>query len=221
MQTLLIILGIIFAYLIGSFSSAVWLGRWFHNTDVREFGSKNAGTTNTVRVLGLKTGILVFVIDVLKGWLAVFAGLHLFLPKALSCGSSCVSFCALEDFFVIVLSMAVVLGHVFPLYTGFKGGKGVATTLGALLAIFPLTVACALLVWAIIFFSTRYVSLASICAGIVFPFFYWYLSDEKSLSVPLFIFSIIIAVFILIMHHKNINRLLHGTENRMSLKRHK
>jgi glycerol-3-phosphate acyltransferase PlsY len=204
MSIVLIISGIIFAYLVGSFSSAVWLGRLLRGVDVREFGSKNAGTTNTIRVLGLKIGLLVFFIDVLKGWLAVFVGFLLFLPCA---------FAEYSDYFEIMLAIAVVLGHIFPLYTGFRGGKGVATALGATIAIFPLTALLALLLWIVIFICTKYVSLASIFAAISYPFFYGFCFGD---SVVLFVFSIFIAVLILIMHHKNIRRLLSGTENRMS-----
>jgi glycerol-3-phosphate acyltransferase PlsY len=217
MNIVLIISGIIFAYLIGSFSSAVWLGRWLRNIDVRDFGSKNAGTTNTVRVLGLKIGLFVFFIDVFKGWLAVSVGLSFFLPN---------TFAAYSDYFAIVFSIAVVLGHIFPLYTGFKGGKGVATLLGVLVAIFPQTMSFVLPVWLVIFLCTRYVSLASIFAAISFPFFYAFCCGgchfgEGGKSVALLVFSILIAIFIPIMHRKNIKRLLNGTENRMSFKRKK
>ena len=209
MNIILITSGLIFAYLIGSFSSAVWLGRWLRNIDVRKFGSKNAGTTNTIRVLGLKIGLSVFFIDVFKGWIAVFAGLLLFLPEA---------YAEYSDYFEIVLTIVVVSGHIFPLYTGFKGGKGVATALGATIAIFPLTALCALLLWGIIFICTRYVSLASIFAAVIFPFLYRFCFGN---STVLFVFTIIIAVFIPIMHHKNIRRLLNGTENRMSFRKKK
>jgi glycerol-3-phosphate acyltransferase PlsY len=224
MNIILITLGIIFAYLVGSFSSAVWLGRWLRNTDVREFGSKNAGTTNTIRVLGLKIGMLVFFIDVFKGWIAVFIGLLLFSP----CGLK-----EYSDYYAITLSVAVVLGHIFPLYTKFKGGKGVATALGVLIAIFPQTMVLVLSVWTLIFLCTRYVSLASIFAAISFPFFYRFcfggfgdgfcgfgeFADGGSKSIVLLVFSILIAVFIPVMHHKNIKRLFNGTENRMSFKK--
>ncbi|MDR0763182.1 MAG: glycerol-3-phosphate 1-O-acyltransferase PlsY [Bacteroidales bacterium] len=218
MNIVLITSGIIFSYLVGSFSSAVWLGRWFRRIDVREFGSKNAGTTNTIRVLGLKIGLFVFLIDVFKGWFAVFIGLLFFLPSA---------FAEYSDYFAIILSTAVMLGHIFPLYTGFRGGKGVATALGATIAIFPITALLALSVWTVVFLCTRYVSLASISATICFPFFYVFcfnggtsgFADGGGKSVVLLVFSILVAIFIPVMHHKNIKRLLNGTENRMSFKK--
>jgi glycerol-3-phosphate acyltransferase PlsY len=211
MDILILILGFVLAYLIGSFSSAVWIGRWLRNTDVREFGSKNAGTTNTIRVLGIKIGLFVFFIDVFKGWFAVFIGLHFFLPAAFS---------QYYEFYSLILTISVVAGHIFPLYTGFKGGKGVATALGVLLAIFPYTALLSLSLWVVVFLCTRYVSVASIIAAVSFPVFYFFIHrHDCDFSVTLLTLAIIAGVFIPIMHHKNIKRLLSGTENRMSFKK--
>jgi glycerol-3-phosphate acyltransferase PlsY len=211
MNILMLASGFVLAYLIGSFSSAVWIGRWLRKTDVRDFGSKNAGTTNTIRVLGIKIGLFVFFIDVFKGWLAVFIGLHFFLPTA---------FLKYYEFYALILAVSVVAGHIFPLYTGFKGGKGVATALGALLAIFPYTALLSLSLWVVIFLCTRYVSVASIVAAISFPVFYFFIHrHDCDFSITLLTLAIIAGVFIPIMHHKNIKRLLSGTENRMSFKK--
>ncbi len=148
------------AYLIGSVSSAVWIGKSFFGIDVREYGSGNAGFTNTVRVIGWKAGIPVFVIDIFKGWLAVklsyITGLY-----------------PLESYafvnFQLILGAAAVLGHIFPIYTAFKGGKGVATILGLILAVDPITTLVCMAIFLLVFLTTRYVSLSSLIAGFSFP----------------------------------------------------
>jgi glycerol-3-phosphate acyltransferase PlsY len=148
------------SYLLGSFSSAVWFGKWFHNTDVREHGSKNAGATNTLRVLGAKAALPVFIVDILKSFLAV--QLIWFVPEVVA---------GTELFYQIKLlfGISAVVGHIFPLYSGFKGGKGVASMLGLLLALHPASAGITLAVFAICFASTRIVSISSIIAALSFP----------------------------------------------------
>ncbi|HNT93716.1 MAG TPA: glycerol-3-phosphate 1-O-acyltransferase PlsY, partial [Bacteroidales bacterium] len=129
------ILAIVLAYLAGSIPSAVWAGRLFHGVDVREHGSGNAGATNTVRVLGWKTGIPVLIFDLFKGWLAAM------LPEFLQAAPE-----GSETLMILQIAcgLAAIIGHVFPLFAGFRGGKGVATTFGVLLALHPLlTLTCA------------------------------------------------------------------------------
>lgn len=203
------ILALILAYLVGSIPSAVWAGKVFHGIDVREHGSGNAGATNTVRVLGWKTGIPVLIFDIFKGWLA--ASLPRFLAAAPD-GS--------EQIMVlqIVCGMAAILGHVFPLFAGFRGGKGVATTFGVLLALQPwLTLACAGIFLAVLLIS-GYVSLGSIISVIMFPVLLLTVFHTPSLLFR--IFAILVAIAVVATHSKNISRLIRGEEKRF-LKRKK
>ncbi len=208
-QILLQITGIILAYLLGSFSSSVWIGKWFFNTDVRQHGSGNAGATNTIRVLGTVPGIIVMVIDILKSYLAVTL-----IPMLLNVGI--IGF-RLENY-QIILGAAAVLGHVFPLYTGFAGGKGVASLVGVVIALYPPLVFIIILVWfSLVFIFTRYVSLGSITSAILFPILSIFVFDEK--NIYLIILAILIAIFIPATHHQNIKRLLKGTENKLYFKK--
>lgn len=203
------ILALILAYLAGSIPSAVWAGRLFHGIDVREHGSGNAGATNTVRVLGWKTGIPVLIFDIFKGWLA--ASLPRFLEAAPDTS---------EQIMVlqIVCGMAAILGHVFPIFAGFRGGKGVATTFGVLLALQPwLTLACAGIFLAVLLIS-GYVSLGSIISVIMFPVLL--LTVFHTTSILFKIFSILVAIAVVTTHSKNISRLLRGEEKKF-LKRKK
>ncbi len=195
---------LILSYLIGSFSSAVFIGKLFYHTDVREHGSKNAGATNTLRVLGTKAGVIVLLIDVLKGFLAV--QLFHFLPEnGLSTDHLII--------FKIALAVMAVLGHVFPIYTHFKGGKGIATSLGISIALFPTPLILILIaVFFIIFLLSRYVSLGSISVAILLPILSFF---AFNLPLPLIIFSVLIMVLVIITHRKNIDRLLKGEESKI------
>lgn len=194
------------AYLIGSIPSSVWIGRRFYGTDVREHGSGNAGFTNTVRVLGWKAGLPVFLADILKGYIAVtlVRFTHVYVI-----GSA--------DFinFQLILGAAAVLGHIFPVYVGFKGGKGVATLLGLLLAIQPQPTLICLGIFVLVFLSTRYVSLASMIAGIAFPILIIFVF--KTTISSLVIFSMIVSILLLLTHQKNIERLLNKEESRAKI----
>jgi glycerol-3-phosphate acyltransferase PlsY len=196
---------IILSYLLGSFSSAVWFGRWFWNIDVREHGSKNAGATNTFRVLGYKAGIPVFVADILKSFIAV--QLINFVPE-LEKGS--------ELYFQIMLMFgsAAVIGHILPLYTGFRGGKGVASMLGFVISVHPAAAGITFVVFLIVFLISRIVSISSLSAALTFPLIIYLLELGDSLTLT--VFSILAAVLIVITHLKNIKRLLKGEEKRMS-----
>lgn len=194
---------LLLAYLAGSVPTAVWAGRIFHGIDIREHGSGNAGATNTIRVLGWKTGVPVLIVDIAKGWVATS------LPAILRAapeGS------AQMTGLMIICGMGAIIGHVFPLLAGFKGGKGVATTFGVLLALHPqLTLLCTA-VFLVVLFASGYVSLSSITAGIMFPLllFLFYGSTPVMLKV----FSVLVAVALVITHIKNIKRLLRGEEKK-------
>ncbi len=194
------------AYLIGSISSSVWIGRYFYGVDVRDHGSGNAGFTNTVRVLGWKAGLPVFLIDILKGFIAVsLVRVNVnYIPGTV-------------DFinFQLILGAAVVLGHIFPIFFGFRGGKGVATLLGLLLAIQPQVTLICLAVFVVVFITTRYVSLSSIIAGIAFPILNLFVFHTSALS--LIIFSMIVSILLLLTHQKNIERLLNKEESRAKI----
>jgi glycerol-3-phosphate acyltransferase PlsY len=198
---------IILSYLTGAFPSAVLIGKIFFKTDVREFGSGNAGATNTFRVLGKKAGIPVLILDVFKGWLAVN---YIFFISSLSNNLDLV----FEQ--QLVFGIAAVIGHLFPIYTGFRGGKGIATLLGLLVGIQPIAALMSSLVFIIVFFISRYVSLSSIFAAIAFPIIIYFLSD--STDVSLIIFSIFVPLLALITHQKNIERLLKGEEVKVKFK---
>ena len=198
---------IILSYLTGAFPSAVLIGKIFFKTDVREFGSGNAGATNTFRVLGKKAGIPVLILDVFKGWLAVN---YIFFISSLSNNLDLV----FEQ--QLVFGIAAVIGHLFPIYTGFRGGKGIATLLGLLVGIQPIAALMSSLVFIIVFFISRYVSLSSIFAAIAFPIIIYFLSD--STDVSLIIFSIFVPLLAIITHQKNIERLLKGEEVKVKFK---
>jgi glycerol-3-phosphate acyltransferase PlsY len=188
------------AYLLGSIPSAVWVGKIFYKTDVREHGSGNAGSTNTFRVLGFKPGLAVFLIDVAKGFAAV--KLSEFLPIEHS-GE-------IWEMVKIGLGAAAVVGHIFPVFARFRGGKGVAAMLGIVFGIHIWAALAAFGLWILIFTVTRIVSASSIIAGFFFPISLLLIFNEK--SVALLIFSIVTAILLIITHKKNIKRLIDGTE---------
>jgi glycerol-3-phosphate acyltransferase PlsY len=197
------VLALILSYLAGSIPSAVWAGRIFHGIDIREHGSGNAGATNTIRVLGWKTGVPVLVFDLAKGWLA--ASLPVFLNAA-TAGSQQMT--ALQ----IACGVAAIIGHVFPVFAGFHGGKGVATTFGVLLALYPLlTLSCAG-IFLVVLLISNYVSLSSMAAGIMFPVLLMTVFHTPSLLLK--IFSVVIAIALVITHRKNIGRLVRGEEKK-------
>lgn len=202
---IMIAAGCVLAYLLGSVSTSVWIGRIFYGIDVREKGSGNAGATNTIRVLGLKAGIIVLLIDALKAWVAVqlatyFAAGNLTENQLIN--------------YKILLGAIAVVGHVFPLYTGFRGGKGVASLVGMVIALYPYAFLSILGWFAIVFIISRYVSLASVTSSVLFPVLVIFVFREQSVS--LIVLSILIAVFVPLTHKKNIKRLLKGEELKMT-----
>ena len=200
------ILFLTFAYLLGAFPSAVWLGRTFYNTDVREYGSGNAGATNTFRTLGAKAGVPVLLMDILKGWLAVNLVYFVTDNQLLSD----------EKFFELklVFGIAAVIGHLFPIYTGFRGGKGIATMLGFMLGIYWQAALLSGLVFVITFLISKYVSLSSIIASLTFPFIVIVILGINNTNTSLIIFSIFVPILSLITHQKNIERLIRREENK-------
>jgi glycerol-3-phosphate acyltransferase PlsY len=198
----------VLAYLLGSFSTAVWVGKWLYGIDVRSHGSGNAGATNVMRILGPKAGIPVMLFDVAKGWLAVEIAFW-YRPV----GLNGVEF----EIFTVVVGFLAVLGHVFPVFTGFKGGKGVATLLGVALALYPWPALAIAVVFFAMLFAFRIVSLSSITAGLLFPVAVMLLPYEPRPELPLILLSIFIAVFIPLTHRQNIKRLLKGEEKKLSI----
>lgn len=200
-ETLLFIL---LAYLTGAFPSAVWVGKTFYKIDVREFGSGNAGATNTFRVLGKKAGIPVLIMDIFKGWLSVnYISFLTNIPESA------------EAVFEIKLAfgIAAVIGHLFPIYTGFRGGKGIATLLGLLIGLHAVAALYSILVFVIVFFTSKYVSLGSIIASIAFPILVILILGSTNVSLNLFAFFV--PILSLITHQKNIERLLRGEETKV------
>lgn len=192
------------AYLLGSIPTAVWTGKWLHNIDVREHGSGNAGATNVIRVLGWKTGIPVLLIDLAKGWLATM--MPVFLTAA-EPGT------AMITNLQIAAGLFSILGHIFPLFAGFRGGKGVATMFGVLLALQPILTLCCFGVFLIVLIITGIVSVSSMTAGIAFPLLLFILFDTPSTVFK--VFSIVVAIALLLTHRKNIGRLLNGEEKKL------
>ena len=196
---------IIIAYLLGSIPSAVWIGKKYYGIDIREYGSKNAGTTNMLRVLGRRAALPVFGLDFLKGFVAVTI-----IDRVFADGAN-------ENWFYILRFIAVfaaVAGHIFPIFAGFRGGKGVATLVGAIMGVnAPLVLLC-FGVWFLVLMVTHYVSLASMVAGCSFPIF-TLISPKVNHLVPFVVFSFIIAILLIYTHRKNIERLKAGTESKI------
>ena len=198
------LLFIILAYLTGAFPSAVWVGKTFYKIDVREFGSGNAGATNTFRVLGKMAGIPVLIMDVFKGWVSVN---YIFFLTNMPQSA--------ESFFETQLAfgIAAVIGHLFPIYTGFRGGKGIATLLGLLIGLHLFAALYSILVFVIVFLISKYVSLGSIIASIAFPVLVVLILGPTNDSLKLF--AIFVPILSLITHQKNIERVLRGEETKV------
>ena len=200
----------VIAYLIGAVPWGFVIGK-FKGVDIREHGSGNVGATNVLRTLGKKLGILCFFLDFMKGFLPVLTVILLIRYKIVD----------ISDIAVVTASFATVFGHMWPVYLKFKGGKGVSTMAGLLLAIAPLSLISGGLMWALIFYSSRYVSLASLTAALFLPLSAYFFSKMEiySLSVTLQLMLLIMALLVVIRHLGNIKRLLSGTENKFEKKR--
>lgn len=204
------ILLILLAYLIGSIPTSVWVSKYLYGIDIREYGSGNAGASNTYRILGPRMGTFVMIIDILKGVIAT--SLYLLMP-----------YYSQNEWdrtnFMVGLGLAAVLGHIFPILADFRGGKGVATLFGMVLAIQPLVALCCVSVFLLVLYLTRFISLSSILASVAFAVFILFIFKEKE---PLYRgFAIAVALMVVLTHQKNIGRLLRGSESKVPILKHR
>ncbi len=201
---------IVLAYLIGSIPTAVWVSKYFFGIDIREYGSGNSGATNTYRVFGFKWGTIVMVVDMLKGIAAV--KLAFLLPNYFDNDAQLINL-------QLGLGLAAVIGHIFPIWAEFRGGKGVATLFGLVLGISPWTAMSCIGVFLLVLYLTRFVSLSSILASIAFPVFILVIFNERE---PLYrIFAIAVALMVLLTHQKNIGRIFKGIESKVPILKHR
>lgn len=189
------LLGFVLGHVCGSVPSGLWLVQAFHGIDIRNYGSKNIGTTNVFRIVGPKTAVLVLIADAFKGILAVGIMSYFFHNPLLD----------------VVTALGALLGHNYSLFLGFKGGKGVATALGLLIFMMPKVAVASFGIWLVCVLLTRYVSLGSIMAAIFAPPLAWYLGYPSAYVI----FSVIAAFFVVLRHKENIHRLLTGTESKI------
>jgi acyl phosphate:glycerol-3-phosphate acyltransferase len=195
----------VLSFLLGSIPNGYLVAR-AKGIDIREHGSKNIGATNVLRVLGKGPGYTVFALDALKGIAAVLLGGWIGGWRADHLGE-------------IIGGVGCILGHSYTPWLGFKGGKGVATTAGVLLTLFPLVLVAVLAVWLLCFYTLRYVSLASMVAAAAMPLAVWAIVVRRdAAAMPLLVFSIVIGLLIIVRHQANIGRLLKGTETRFAKK---
>lgn len=189
------LLGFVLGHVCGSVPSGLWLVQAFHGIDIRNYGSKNIGTTNVFRTVGPKTAVLVLIADAFKGILAVGIMSYFFHNPLLD----------------VVTALGALLGHNYSLFLGFKGGKGVATALGLLIFMMPKVAVASFGIWLVCVQLTRYVSLGSIMAAIFTPPLAWYLGYPSAYVI----FSVVAAFFVVLRHKENIHRLLTGTESKI------
>ncbi|HVG42090.1 MAG TPA: glycerol-3-phosphate 1-O-acyltransferase PlsY [Chitinophagaceae bacterium] len=194
------------AYLLGSIPTALLVSKLYFNIDIREYGSGNAGATNTYRVLGAKWGTFVMIADMLKAIIAV--KLAFFLPESLDNELYLINF-------QLGLGLAAVIGHIFPIWAEFRGGKGVASLFGMVLGIQPNVALCCVGIFLLVLFLTRWVSLSSIFASVAFPVFILFIFNEPEHLYR--VFAIIVALLVLFTHQKNIGRILKGSESRLPI----
>lgn len=199
------LLMIVLAYLTGSIPTSVWVSRHFFGIDIREYGSGNAGATNTYRVLGPRWGTFVMIVDMLKGMAAV--NLTLLFSSSFNETQSLN--------FQIGLGLAAVVGHIFPIWAEFRGGKGVATLFGIVVGISPWTALSCAGVFLLVLYLTRFVSLSSILASIAFPVFILVIFNVDNEMYR--VFAIAVALMVLLTHQKNIGRLLKGAESKVPI----
>lgn len=196
------------AYLLGSIPTSVWIGKVFYHIDIRDYGSGNAGATNTIRTIGLVPGLIVFVVDVMKGFAAVklLYFTNFYIPQT-----------GMFINFQLILGLAALLGHIFPIFAQFRGGKGVAVISGVVLALHPWATLCVFIVWVICLLITKYVSLSSMIAGFCFPLSLIFIFPKTNPS--LIVFAFCLAILLIFTHQKNIERLINGHENKFKLKK--
>lgn len=189
------LLGFVLGHVCGSVPSGLWLVQAFHGIDIRNYGSKNIGTTNVFRTVGPKTAVLVLIADAFKGILAVGIMSYFFHNPLLD----------------VVTALGALLGHNYSIFLGFKGGKGVATALGLLIFMMPKVAVASFGIWLVCVLLTRYVSLGSIMTAIFTPPLAWYLGYPSAYVI----FSVVAAFFVVLRHKENIHRLLTGTESKI------
>lgn len=203
---------IILAYLIGSIPTALIISKRFFDIDIREYGSGNMGATNTFRVLGPRYGTVVMICDILKGMAAV--ALYNLLPFYVSASNE-----LYRTNLMIGLGLSATLGHIYPVWAQFKGGKGVATLFGMILAIQPDVAISCVAVFVLVLYLTRYVSLSSVLAGVSLPICVLWIYNEKEVFYR--IFAVAVAGLIVLTHQKNISRILKGNESRVPILKHR
>src|SRR5437868_6738661 len=201
---------ILVAYLIGSIPTALINSKRFFDVDIRDYGSGNMGATNTYRVLGSKYGSIVMMLDMLKGVMAVL--LYNFLPYYFHNELE-------RTNFMIGLGLSAVVGHIFPIFAGFRGGKGVATLFGMILAVQPVVAVSCVGVFILVLYFTRYVSLSSILAALSLPICVLWIWNEHEVMYR--IFALLVAVLVVLTHQKNILRILRGVESRIPILKHR
>jgi len=201
------ILLMVLSYILGSVPNALWIGKVFKGIDVREHGSKNTGSTNAARVLGVKLGILTLILDISKGLVPTLIAILLKVDFF-------ENLTKIENLDYVLVGICAILGHVFSIFMNFKGGKAVATTLGVFLVLVPKAILFAAIVFFVVFAIFRYVSLSSIFAAVSLPIFTYFLYQQ----IIYVILGILIAILIIVKHKSNIERLKNGTESKFSLK---
>jgi len=201
---------IVIAYFLGSIPTALWVSKTFFNIDIRDYGSGNSGATNTYRVLGAKWGTFVMIVDMIKAIVAV--KLVFFLPFALE-----------NDVYLVNmqlgLGLSAVMGHIFPIWANFRGGKGVASLFGMVLGIQPNVALCCVAIFILVLYITRWVSLSSVLASVAFPVFILVIFNEPEHLYR--VFAITVAMLVLLTHQKNITRIFRGSESKASILKHR
>ncbi|MGL5123073.1 MAG: glycerol-3-phosphate 1-O-acyltransferase PlsY [Fusobacteriaceae bacterium] len=198
------LISVVITYTLGSLPSGVWIGKTLRNIDIRDYGSKNSGATNAYRVLGVKYGLLVLLADAIKGYLPLLIAEKIF---------------SIQGNYLIILGLIAIIGHSLSIFLKFKGGKGVATSLGVFLFLFPNGIIIVLSLFIGILYFTRYVSLASIIGAGCLPLLSLFLPMKANISRPLlFIVTAIVAIFVIYKHKENIGRLRKGTESKFKAK---
>ena len=209
MNVLLICITAVAAYFLGSIPTAVWYGQGFFGIDIRKYGSGNAGATNTFRVLGKRAGTIVMLVDVLKGYTAAIMANLLWYADIITINEILT--------FKIVFGLIAVIGHLYPVFANFKGGKGVATLLGMVLATHPEMALVCIGVFLLVVIASQYVSLGSIIAALAFPVLLLLQIFGQKENPLLIAFGFVIFLLVVLTHQKNIGRLLRGEENRTIL----
>ncbi len=208
MNIALFLITVVAAYLLGSIPSSVWYGIGYFGIDVRKHGSGNAGATNTFRILGKRAGTIVMLIDVLKGWTATCLASLLFYMSTIGETELLM--------YKILFGIIAITGHIFPVFVNFKGGKGIATLLGMVLAIHPELALVCITIFILTLIASQYVSLSSILATLAFPVLSW-IGVFGQPEPLLIVFGFVMFILVVLTHQKNIIRLLNGNENRVNI----